>query len=366
MYPSKKDPVYGTFIQSFVENIRQQNQDGYIKIISIKGRSSNFFIKLWKYAKFYSYIFANLTLVKYDIVYVHTITYPIPPIYLVSIFRRLPLVFNVHGGDVLTRGKTSQILKKLATPLVTSAKMIVSPSHYFKRIVLREFPNIKTEQIFVSPSSGIDESFFINKTKQPNNIFTIGYVSRIDEGKGWDTLIRATEILYHNNLKIKVIFAGKGYKEKKLNEMIKNLALDNIIEYIGPISHNLLPTFYQKLDLFVFPTCLEESLGLVGLEAMASETPVIGSKIGGLTDYIQDGYNGLFFQAGNACDLSQKISYYINLPLAEKIKMGKHAKEVAMQYRSTEVRYKLYEMLEKIKKEYISKISNTKNNGKVK
>lgn len=52
------------------------------------------------------------------------------------------------------------------------------------------------------------------------------------------------------------------------------------------------------MDLFVFPTQLEESLGLVGLEAMACGVPVIGSCIGGLTDYIEEGTNGFFSSRG--------------------------------------------------------------------
>ena len=350
MYPSTKDPVYGTFVQSFVENIKQQNKDGFVQTIVIKGRDGNLAIKVWKYVKFYLSIFFNLMFNWYDIVYVHTIAYPIPPIRLVSIFRDLPLVFNVHGGDVLTRGSIANKLKKLAAPLVVKAKIVVAPSFFFKNILLREFPHLSEGQIFVSPSGGVDELFYRDKIKTPNEIFTIGYVSRIDEGKGWDTLLRAVSILHQNNLKIKLLIAGRGAEESKLKEMIERLALNEFVDYVGPIPYKSLPAFYRKLDLFIFPTCLEESLGLVGLEAMACKIPVIGSKIGGLTDYIKDGYNGFFFTPNKSDDLSEKICGYINLPNSEKIVMGNHAYETSMLYRTSEAQKILYDRLKDILK----------------
>ena len=105
MYPSVKDPVYGTFVQTFVEQMKVLNTEGKTNIIVIKGRDGEYGRKLFKYVKFYISILFSLLFRKHDIVYVHTITYPIIPIRLALLFRKLPLVFNVHGGDVLTHGK---------------------------------------------------------------------------------------------------------------------------------------------------------------------------------------------------------------------------------------------------------------------
>lgn len=110
------------------------------------------------------------------------------------------------------------------------------------------------------------------------------------------------------------------YIRKRNDEKIRDLYLDNLIKYIGPIPYHSLPEIYCTLDLFIFPTCLEESLGLVGLEAMACEVPVIGSYIGGLKDYIKDKENGFFFTPGNAEELSNKIELYLSLSSSEKQK----------------------------------------------
>lgn len=90
---------------------------------------------------------------------------------------------------------------------------------------------------------------------------------------------------------------------------------------------------------------MEESLGLVGLEAMACEVPVIGSYIGGLKDYIKDKENGFFFTPGNAEELSNKIELYLSLSSSEKQKMTEAAKRKAQRYASEIVGRELYAQL---------------------
>ena len=53
MYPSVKDPVYGTFVQTFVEQMKVLNTEGKTNIIVIKGRDGEYGRKLFKYVKFY-------------------------------------------------------------------------------------------------------------------------------------------------------------------------------------------------------------------------------------------------------------------------------------------------------------------------
>ena len=348
MYPSIKDPVYGTFVESFVKQMIDMNGYKSTKILVIKGRTNNIFIKFWKYFAFYLRIIINLLCYKFDLIYVHTITYPIPPIRIVNKFKYLPLVFNVHGGDVLTRSRVADMLKKQAIPLLKKSKLIISPSNYFKDILLSEFSFLTSDKIFVSPSGGIDSSFFFVNKLKPSSLFTIGYVSRIDNKKGWDTFIEAISILKSKGYVIYAYMAGRGNQTKDLVNMINNKSLNEYIEYIGPVPYNELPLLYSKLDLFVFPTQLKESLGLVGLEAMAKRVPVVGSHIGGLTDYLISGHNGFFFEAGNSKDLANKIEKYLLLSSDEKDIFRNNAFATACQYSSEKVKKDLYLKLKSI------------------
>lgn len=123
------------------------------------------------------------------------------------------------------------------------------------------------------------------------------------------------------------------------------------VEYVGPVAYEELNQYYSKMDLFVFPTLLRESLGLVGLEAMAASVPVIASKIGGITDYLKDGYNGFYFNPGDSDDLADKIQKFIELSDGDKKTMSYHARETAENYQSNMVSTSLFNILFK----YIAK-----------
>ena len=102
------------------------------------------------------------------------------------------------------------------------------------------------------------------------------------------------------------------------------------------------------MDLFVFPTQLEESLGLVGLEAMACGVPVIGSCIGGLTDYIEEGTNGFFFEPGNVQSLVDSILKYIECDDLMKCQLKKNAIDTAQSFSKDQTFNELYRRLDMI------------------
>jgi glycosyltransferase involved in cell wall biosynthesis len=81
-----------------------------------------------------------------------------------------------------------------------------------------------------------------------------------------------------------------------------------------------LSAIYSAADVFVLPS-LSEALGQVGLEALACGTPVVGSRIGGVPDYVLDGATGLLFDTGNAGDLAAKLDWIIEHP-AERRQYG--------------------------------------------
>ena len=121
------------------------------------------------------------------------------------------------------------------------------------------------------------------------------------------------------------------------------MSLNDNVHYVGGVRQEELADYYNKMDVFVFPTKYEESLGLVGLEAMACGTPVIGSYLGGLTDYIVDGKNGFFFEVGNAVALADTLMKYIGLSESEKSTMRKNATLTSKKYANTKVVKCLYD-----------------------
>ncbi|TGV07620.1 glycosyltransferase, partial [Alcaligenaceae bacterium 429] len=108
---------------------------------------------------------------------------------------------------------------------------------------------------------------------------------------------------------------------------------NKVVNYMGGMAQGELPSFYQSLDVFVFPTIRkEESLGLVGLEAMACGIPSICSDIGGIKTYIEDGVNGYLFTPGSHEELADSLLNYSGLDLSEFLHMSDHAIKTAKKY----------------------------------
>ena len=346
MYPSTKDPVYGTFVKEFMDSIVKKNRSGKTELIAIKGRSKNVIGKVYKYFIFYFRSLFVLLFFRYDLIYVHTITYPIIPIKFVSIFKKLPLVFNTHGADLLGGGKASY-LRKLSKPILNQAISIVSPSNYFKKEIIKFLPDYPAGKIFVSPSGGVNTTLFspLNNRKD-REMFVLGFVSRIDKGKGWDLFLNAVNNMRQRYGNIRGIIAGRGGETKEMLELISQLDLSNIVDYIGPIPHDKLPSIFSQMDCFIFPsTRKEESLGLVGLEAMACGIPVIASDSHGPTDYIEDRKNGLFFSTGDISSLIDRIDCYYNLTDSEKNIISGNARKSSLKYDTDYIMDKLYDYL---------------------
>ncbi|MBM6759071.1 glycosyltransferase family 4 protein [Bacteroides mediterraneensis] len=348
MYPSQKDQTYGTFVKCFQDGLKQYDKSIKFRTVVIKGRTNSVLIKIYKYTIFYVRILLYILFTKYDLVYVHQITHASPVLLLLRTFKKFKLVMNIHGEDLLIKTHISAFLFHFSALLLKKTNLIVVPSSYFKRILLEKEPDIANDKVFVSPSGGINNKTF-QFTETHNLSHKIIYISRIDRGKGWDTLLYALKNLKEtNNQQIICYIAGKGFQIEQMQTLIEKLNLGDSCIYIGALSHNEMNDYYKQVDCLIFPTQLEESLGLVGLEALSCGCPVIGSNIGCLPEYIKHNENGFLFTPGNAIELTNCIKKLYSLSPDEYIQLRLNAYQISRLYSSSNVAQAMHEQLEKI------------------
>jgi glycosyltransferase involved in cell wall biosynthesis len=104
-----------------------------------------------------------------------------------------------------------------------------------------------------------------------------------------------------------------------------------------------MPEQYRDCDIFCFPT-LGEPLGKGLIEAMACGKPVIASKIGGPTEIVQSGINGILVPPGNAKVLAEKILLLANDENIRR-RMGEKARETILERFSWQVIAEKYHRL---------------------
>jgi|TARA_B100001093_G_scaffold425695_1_gene419289 glycosyltransferase involved in cell wall biosynthesis len=131
-----------------------------------------------------------------------------------------------------------------------------------------------------------------NRTESTLNGNTIGMAARILPWKGWEGVLKVALVLKKQNLDYKLIFAGSddiNYK-KTLVEKVKEQGLE---EYVFFHNHyENIEDFFSKIDLFLFLS-ESEGFGLVVLEAIENNTPVICSNIEPLSEFVDNSFNTL-------------------------------------------------------------------------
>ncbi|MBJ7630232.1 glycosyltransferase family 4 protein [Weissella confusa] len=302
LYPSENYPEYGTFVKEFVTGLNGLNWK-ISKIILT--RKNGKFHKIMSYVSFLFKAWLSLNTNTDDITYIHYASHSTIPL-IVSRKQKF-LVINVHGSDILPNRRSQKYFSFFAKYALLHADMIVVPSEYYKKVVLAKY-KVADDLVFISPSGGVDSYFYRDRIHVPSkDKMVMGYVGRIEAAKGWRTLLSAINSIEKDNTHY-LIF-GSGSEEKKIISEIKKIGNPNI-EYMGHIGHNKLQNVYQSLDWLIFPSESEsESLGLVGIESMATGTPIIASDIGGIRTYAIHKKNALLFDSGN----SKQLAYYLSL-----------------------------------------------------
>jgi len=128
----------------------------------------------------------------------------------------------------------------------------------------------------------------------------IGFIGYIAPHKGIEVLLQAYSKI--KSSKIRLYAAGSGDVDY-VNYLKTKYKNPNLI-WMGWVKAE---EFFKEIDLLVVPSTLEESLGVVVLEASAYGIPVIGSKIGGIPEMMEEDVNGLLFEPGNYEELAKKV-----------------------------------------------------------
>lgn len=332
MYPSQDNPGYGIFVKNVAEGL-QKNGITTKCISVIAGRGKNALQKIIKYLCFYGSILKRY-FTNYDLIYCHFPTYSAPILYLLMHLKRRKLVINFHGEDLLyyDESRLQQNLGKISDKLTLKyATAVVVPSEYYKQIVV-DRGLAKKESVFVSPSGGINEDIFkLQPSRRDENVLHLGFVGRLEELKGVLEFIDAC-VKLHELHTLKATIIGYG----PLNDLVKDRIKEfPYIELINGVPQRELPVYYSMFDLFVFPSKRKcESLGLVGIEAMACGTPIIGSNIGGIVSYLRHGANGFVAHIDNLVDdIVASSEIYRCMQEADKHEMMLCGVETAKKYK---------------------------------
>jgi len=145
------------------------------------------------------------------------------------------------------------------------------------------------------------------------------YVGRLSDEKQIDHIRPALEAVPNTRL----VVVGDGPARPHLEQHFAGLP----VKFMGYMRGERLSQAYASSDLFVFPSRLE-TFGLVVVEAMAAGLPVVASRVGGVTDVVEEGKNGYTFDSGDVDTLVEGVRQ-IAISRDNVKRMGRYARQYA-------------------------------------
>ena len=208
----------------------------------------------------------------------------------------IPLVTTLHGTDVRL-ARTVGVAKPLFAHVLRHSAAVTTVSRWLKDETEALAPGVRTE---VAPMPVATRLF---EPSQRRDNHTLLFVGRLNQQKGLHHLLHAVAGM-KTRADLEVV--GEGPDRDALKALAEELGISSRVRWHGQLTQQELAPLYQRVAALVLPS-VEEGLGLVAVEALLCETPVIAFDSGGLRDVIQHEKTGLLVKAGDREALTRTL-----------------------------------------------------------
>lgn len=232
----------------------------------------------------------------FGLIHAHT---AYPDGYAAMLFSRIfkiPFIVTIHGRDLQDTIERNAGCRKAVLEVLRSAAVVINVSNKLAGMCWAYLgQNTKITVV----GNGIEISDLYTGESQLRRAYgrqrIILSVGSLRKTKGHDLTLRAFKALKPEFSDIRLLIIGGGEESKNLQDLAKQLAIDDSVEFIPPQPHHKVMEYMSISDLFVLPSW-SEGFGIVYLEAMAHGKPVIGVKGQGVEDFVCSGENGLLVE----------------------------------------------------------------------
>lgn len=268
-------------------------------------------------------------------------------------------IVTIHGSELPTLEKDKRYWQRTSDAMYR-ARRIVPNSGWTRDWFLRIFKGYFHEKCRVIPG-GVNINKFVYSENGAKDVDrklglkgkpVVLFAGKLTKYKGVEYLLGAAKKIHGE-----VVILGDGPNRERLVEKAKVAGLTNVhwIGHLGAGIKKLVP-YYSRADVFVAPSVWDEPLGLVILEAMACQTPVVVTRKGGIPLAVKEGYNGLFVRPRNSSEIVEKVNRLLDNE-SLRYKMGQNARKTVEKKFSWEI---IGHRFESIYERYARKNNNAK------
>ena len=232
---------------------------------------------------------------------------------IATMFSHIPIVYNAHGWafDMNVSKRKKLFYAYIEKVLAKFTDVIVNISNFERANELKY--GVKPKKYIKVIYNGIDldrykikyDTEMIKRELHiPGDAFVVGMVARISESKSPECFVEIARMLKEKLGNCYFILVGDGELRNNIEKLIAKYDLKENFLITGWT--NEVPKYISLFDVGVL-TSRWEGFGLVLAEYMAAKKPVVAFKSGGISDVVENNYNGLLFDYGDIKNFSDAI-----------------------------------------------------------
>lgn len=236
--------------------------------------------------------------------------------YLLNKFTGVPYIITIQSADfsiyrpyfnIKIIKNIFKIIEKLT---IKNAAVCHSVSNHLKN----HLEKYTKKKIVVIPN-GVNQKVFKPDSDNKETRKELGFNtenlimacdSRLEYKNGTHDVVEAANYFKDEIKDFKIIVVGDGPDREKIESMIKKYNLEEKVLLLGRVHYSDLPKLMAACDIFIRPS-IAEGFGISFIEAMACGVGVIGTPVGGISDFLKNNETGLFCEPGNPKDIADKI-----------------------------------------------------------
>jgi glycosyltransferase involved in cell wall biosynthesis len=256
-------------------------------------------------------IYQILSLLRKNGIQIINIHYPTDCFFYLAVCSRIldkALLTSVHGADLFPDGVPRATYSRAFRFLLKSSKLIVSPSRFLEQMVLTQWPELAGKTTYSHNGIDLNElnsiSFRIKSATQHPYVFC---VSAYKPQKAVEVLIHAFAFVHGTYPELRLVIVGNGPLHAELSELAHSLGISKQTQLLGSKGRADTIRLLRACKLFVLPSRFE-TFGIVILEAMACEKPLVASAAGGIPEIVQNDVNGILVEPDNPKTLAQAMN----------------------------------------------------------
>ena len=282
--PYDSPQVYNQKLQELLQNTRIDNETHEVcRFVSNADYSGDMYTEVHRYASMACQLADDEDM---DVVHAHDwMTFPAGV--AVSQMKQRPLVVHVHSTEFDRSGKhVNQMIYDIERYGMHNADKVIAVSHLTRNTIIGHY-GISGDKVEVvhnginrtENSLSKDDSGLARKEK------VVLFLGRMTMQKGPEYFLRAAKKVLEVMDDVKFVMAGSGDMMQRTIEMAAELGIGNKVLFTGFLCGDKVSQIYKMADLFVMPS-VSEPFGLVPLEALDHDVPVIISKQSGVAEVL--------------------------------------------------------------------------------